>query len=165
MNKLIRLEVKSMIILKTILIKRKKKHSYEEDSKLHVKLYYLQKRDRHFSKVAKKSLKVFEHWLFFHWILYIVASFLSLSLFLEAIIHYIDSSLPSQRRVTTGIDFHPLKIIFLGLFSASNCLFFLLYPFIRAAKLLMLVPAKFVTSIKSMLLTASTLLPNSRICL
>ena len=113
---------------------KKKKHSYEEDSKLHVKLYYLQKRDRHFSKVAKKSLKVFERWFFFHWILYIVSSFLSLSLFLEAIIHYINSSLPNQQRVNTGIDFHPLEIIFLGLFSASNCLFFL-YPCIRAAKI------------------------------
>ena len=113
---------------------KKKKHSYEENSDLHVKLYYLQKRDRHFSEVAKKSLKFFEYWFFFHWILYIVSSFLSLSLFLEAIIQYINSSLPNQRRVNTGIDFHPLEIIFLGLFSASNCLFFL-YPCIRAAKI------------------------------
>ena len=108
--------------------------NFEDKSELDVKLFYLQERDKHFTKVATKTIKVFEHWFFFHWILYIASSFLSLSLFLEAIIHYVDSSLPDQKTVTTGIDFHPLEIIFLGLFSVSNCLFFL-YPCVRAASI------------------------------
>ena len=112
-------------------------HTYKETNELHVKLYYLQERDKHFSRIAKKTIKVFERWFFFHWVLYIVSSFLSLSLFLETIIHYIqfDGSLPNQKKVTTGIDFHPLEIIFRGLFSASNnCLFFL-YPCVHAASI------------------------------
>ena len=108
--------------------------TYKETDELHVKLYYLQERDKHFSRIAKKTIKVFERWFFFHWVLYIVSSFLSLSLFLETIIHYIDSTLPNQKTVTTGIHFHHLEIIFLGLFSASNCLFFL-YPCVRAASI------------------------------
>ena len=108
--------------------------NFEERSELDVKLFYLQERDKHFTKVATNTIKVFEHWFFFHWILYIASSFLSLSLFLEAIIHYVESSLPNQKTVTTGIHFHPLEIIFLGLFSVSNCLFFL-YPCVRAASI------------------------------
>ena len=108
--------------------------NFEERSELDVKLFYLQERDKHFTKVATKTIKVFERWFFFHWILYIASSFLSLSLFLEAIIHYVESSLPNQKTITTGIHFHPLEIIFLGLFSASNCLFFL-YPCVRAASI------------------------------
>ena len=106
---------------------------YDTIPKRDIKLYYLQERDKHFTKVAKKTIKVFEVWFFFHWILYIVSSFLSLSLFLETIVKYIQSSLPRESKdKEAGIDFQYVEMIFLGLFSASNCLFFL-YPCIRAA--------------------------------
>ena len=111
------------------------KRGYGTFPKHDIKLYYLQERDKHFTKVAKKTIKVFEVWFFFHWILYIISSFLSLSLFLETIVQYIQSSLPNKSisaEDTAGIDFHLIEMFFLGLFSASNCLFFL-YPCIRAA--------------------------------
>ena len=94
-----------------------------------IQLYYLQAKDKRCTEVAKTTIKQFEIWFFFHWILYIVSSFLSLSLFFETLIYYINSSEPIPEE---GIDFHILEMVFLGLFSASNCLFFL-YPCIRAA--------------------------------
>ena len=94
-----------------------------------VKLYYLQERFKHINRVAKSTLKLFELWFLVHWILYIVSSCFSLSLFFEAIVHK-TAHLPGSD--DEGIDFHLLELVFLGLFSASNCLFFL-YPCLRAA--------------------------------
>ena len=105
----------------------------DQQDKFHIRLYYLQERDKHFTKVATKTIKVFELWFFFHWVLYIISSFLSLSLFFEAIIDQVQSSLPDKTNAAgDGINFQNLEIVFLGLFSVSNCLFFL-YPCIRAA--------------------------------
>ena len=95
-----------------------------------VKLYYLQERFKHINRVAKSTLKLFELWFLVHWVLYIVSSFCSLSLFLEAIIHSKNTNLSESD--VDGIGFQLLELVFLGLFSASNCLFFL-YPCLRAA--------------------------------
>ena len=95
-----------------------------------VKLYYLQERFKHINRVAKSTLKLFELWFLVHWVLYIVSSFCSLSLFLEAIIHSKNANLSESD--VDGIGFQLLELVFLGLFSASNCLFFL-YPCLRAA--------------------------------
>ncbi len=102
---------------------------------LAIQLYYLQEKDKRCTEVAKKTINMFEMWFFFHWILYIVASFLSLSLFFESLIFYINSSQPDPPTVgDQRVDFHPFEIAFLGFFSASNCLFFF-YPCVRAASI------------------------------
>ena len=95
-----------------------------------VKLYYLQERVKHINRVAKSTLKLFELWFLVHWVLYIVSSFCSLSLFLEAVADSIKGNLP--RSNDEGINFQHLELVFLALFSASNCLLFL-YPCLRAA--------------------------------
>ena len=99
-------------------------------SENYVKLYYLQERVKHINRVAKSTLKLFELWFLVHWVLYIVSSFCSLSLFIEAVAHSIKAHLP--RSNDEGINFQHLELVFLGLFSASNCLLFL-YPCLRAA--------------------------------
>ena len=110
--------------------------AYEKDldfaqlPEITVKLYYLQERFKHINRVAKSTLKLFELWFLVHWVLYIVSSFCSLSLFIEAVAHSIKAHLP--RSNDEGINFQHLELVYLGLFSASNCLLFL-YPCIRAA--------------------------------
>ena len=98
----------------------------EEEEKA---LLYLQQRDNDFVNVAVKTLKMFELWFFIHWILYIVSSFLSVSLLLDAIQLTIQATLPHTK---PGVHFHALEMIFLTLFATSNCIFFL-YPCLRAA--------------------------------
>ena len=93
------------------------------------KIIYLQQRDNDFVNVAVKTLKMFELWFFIHWILYIVSSFLSVSLLLDAIQLTIQATLPHPR---PGVHFKPLEMIFLTLFVTSNCILFL-YPCLRAA--------------------------------
>ena len=93
------------------------------------KIIYLQQRDNNFVNVAVKTLKMFELWFFIHWILYIVSSFLSVSLLLDAIQLTIQATLPHPG---PGVQFNPLEMIFLTLFATSNCIFFL-YPCLRAA--------------------------------
>ena len=92
-------------------------------------LLYLQQRDNDFVNVAVKTLKIFELWFFIHWILYIVSSFLSVSLLLDAIQLTIQATLPHPQ---PGVHFHTLEMVFLTLFATSNCIFFL-YPCLRAA--------------------------------
>ena len=92
-------------------------------------LLYLQQRDNDFVNVAVKTLKMFELWFFIHWILYIVSSFLSVSLLLDAIQLNIQATLPHTR---PGVHFHPFEMVFLTLFVTSNCILFL-YPCLRAA--------------------------------
>ena len=98
----------------------------EEEEKA---LLYLQQSDSDFVNVAVKTLKIFELWFFIHWILYIVSSFLSVSLLLDAIQLTIQATLPHPR---PGVHFDALEMIFLTLFATSNCIFFL-YPCLRAA--------------------------------
>ena len=92
-------------------------------------LLYLQQRDNEFVNLAVKTLNMFELWFFIHWILYIVSSFLSVSLLLDAIQLTIKATLPYPQ---PGVHFHALEMIFLTLFATSNCIFFL-YPCLRAA--------------------------------
>ena len=90
---------------------------------------YLQQCDNDFVDVAVKTLKMFELWFFIHWILYIVSSFLSVSLLLDAIQLTIQATLPHTQ---PGVHFHGFEMAFLVLFAISNCIFFL-YPCLRAA--------------------------------
>ena len=97
-----------------------------------VRLLYLQCRDDHFIKVAKKTLRLFELWFFVHWILYIITSFFTLNLFLESLLLRTDARLLVPNKAKPGIPFSTQEIALLGLYCASNCLFFL-YPCLRAA--------------------------------
>ena len=85
--------------------------------------------DKSFVKKAIATQGPFELWFFIHWVMYIITSFLSLSLLLEAINEKIQGSLPHRQ---AGINFSALELIFLALFAFSNSFFFL-YPCIRAA--------------------------------
>ena len=107
-------------------INRLPNNSQQEEEKA---LLYLQQRDNDFVNVAGKTLKIFELWFFIHWILYIVSSFLSVSLLLDAIQLTIQATLPHPR---PGVHFHAFQMVFLTLFATSNCIFFL-YPCLRAA--------------------------------
>ena len=107
-------------------INRLPNSSQQEEEKA---LLYLQQRDNRFVNVAVETLKMFELWFFIHWILYIVSSFLSVSLLLDALQLTIQATLPHPR---SGVHFHTLEMIFLTLFATSNCIFFL-YPCLRAA--------------------------------
>ncbi len=92
-----------------------------------VRLLYLQTRDIQFLKTSKKTLKLFELWFFVHWVMYIITTFITFSLFIRAIILKIEATAPSG-----GINFHKEEIVLLGLYSLSNCILFL-YPCFRAA--------------------------------
>ena len=85
--------------------------------------------DKHFVNKAITTLSPFEWWFFIHWVMYIISSFLSLSLLFEAIYEKIQASTIVTQ---PGIDFFSLELIFLALFAFSNSFFFL-YPCIRAA--------------------------------
>ena len=85
--------------------------------------------DKRFVKKAIATQGPFELWFFIHWVMYIITSFLSLSLLFEAIYEKIQGSLPHRQ---AGINFSALELIFLALFAFSNSFFFL-YPCIRAA--------------------------------
>ena len=106
-------------------LRRIYRRDFRTTSENYVKLYYLQERVKHINRVAKSTLKLFELWFLVHWVLYIVSSFCSLSLFLEAVAHSIKAHLP--RSNDKGINFQHLELVFLALFSAPNCLLFL-YP-------------------------------------
>ena len=93
--------------------------------------YYLKQRDKHFILVAAKTLPILQLWFFVHWIFYILSSFLSMSLVLEATLLTIKGTLPHTK---PGVNFHAFEMIFLTLFAASNSFLFL-YPCLRAASI------------------------------
>ena len=94
-------------------------------------LYYLKQRDKHFILVAAKTLKIFQFWFFVHWIFYIISSFLSISLVLEATLLTIKGR---QSHIKSGVNFQALEMVFLTLFAASNSFLFL-FPCLRAASI------------------------------
>ena len=94
-----------------------------------IRLLYLQTRDIYFLKLAKYSLAPFELWFFIHWLLYILTSFFTFSLFIQAIILKIKAVVHVKNN---GINFHNEEIALIGFYSLSNCCMFL-YPCFRAA--------------------------------
>ena len=62
----------------------------------------------------------FEWWFFIHLVMYIISSFLSLSLLFEAIYEKIQASTIVRQ---PGIDFSAIGLIFLALFAFSNSFF------------------------------------------
>lgn len=85
--------------------------------------------DKAFVDSAIKTLYIYEFWFFVHWVMFIVSSFLSLSLLFDAISLYITATTPHS---TKGVLFHSMEMVFLALYATSNSIFFL-YPCIRAA--------------------------------
>ena len=85
--------------------------------------------DEDFVEKAIATQGPFEWWFFIHWVMYIISSFLSLSLLFEAIYEKIQASTIVRQ---AGIDFSRYELIFIALFAFSNSFFFL-YPCIRAA--------------------------------
>ena len=87
----------------------------------------------------------FEWWFFIHWVMYIISSFLSLSLLFEAIYEKIQASTIVTQ---PGIDFSALGLIFLVLFAFSNSFF----SFIHALELLVLLNQKIRPFVMSVIL-------------
>ena len=91
-------------------------------------LLYLKKRDKDFTDVAVKTLQPLQFWFLFHWIAFILISFLSVDLFFQ-VIH-----LTSTNNFDKQFDnFGFRETIVLIPFGALS-LFLFIYPSIRAAK-------------------------------
>ena len=73
---------------------------------------YLTKKDEDFVNNAVDKLGLFQLWFLIHWIFYIISSFLSLALLLEAIVLHVKAVLP---HVEDGVRFAPVDIyVFCG---------------------------------------------------
>ena len=90
---------------------------------------YLAKKDEDFVNDAVDKLGLFQLWFLIHWIFYIISSFLSLALLLEAIVFHVKAVLP---HVEDGIRFAPIEMGLIFMFSVVH-LFLLIYPCLRAA--------------------------------
>ena len=88
------------------------------------------KKDDNFIKQAQVMLKWFEYWFTVHWIFYTVTSFLSIALFLDMLIRYIQADLNDPPKSAVGFCWKELLLT--GLFTLSHCLLFL-YPCFKAA--------------------------------
>uniref|UniRef100_A0A1X7T802 Uncharacterized protein n=1 Tax=Amphimedon queenslandica TaxID=400682 RepID=A0A1X7T802_AMPQE len=90
---------------------------------------YLKKHDRHFIDTAVSTLSWLQLWFLLHWILYIISTFLIMSLLIEAIALHVKAKIS---HIEHGVGFHPGEIGFLFMYSVLEC-FFLLHPCLRAA--------------------------------
>ena len=88
------------------------------------------KRDEKFTKQAQATLNWFEYWFTVHWIFYTVTSFLSIALFLDILLRYIQADLIEPPKSAVGFSYEELWLT--GLFTLSHCLLFL-YPCFKAA--------------------------------
>ena len=93
-------------------------------------LDFLMEEDNKFTKQAQATLNLFEWWFTFHWILYTVTSFLSIALFVDMFIKYIQAGLLEPPK--SAIGFSPKQLWLVGLFTLSHCFLFL-YPCFKAA--------------------------------
>ena len=95
------------------------------------KLTTLMKADDTFITCATKALSIFQFWFFVHWVFYIITSFLTIALSIEAILLLIRAT---QHHIQPGVHFSCVEIILLALVSASNVLMFF-YPCFQAASI------------------------------
>ena len=95
------------------------------------KLTTLMKADDTFITCATKLLSIFQLWFFVHWVFYIITSFLSIALSIEAILLLIRAT---QHHTQPGVHFSDFEIPLLILVSASNVLMFF-YPCFQAASI------------------------------
>ena len=93
-------------------------------------LNFLMREDDKFTKQAKATLNMFEWWFTFHWILYTVTTFLSIAIFIDMFIKYIQAGLPEPPKSAIGFSNEQLWLV--GLFTLAHCFLFL-YPCFKAA--------------------------------
>ena len=95
------------------------------------KLTTLMKADDTFITYATKTLSIFQLWFFVHWVFYIITSFLTIALSIEAILLLIRAT---QHHIQPGVHFSGFEIPLLVLVSASNVIMFF-YPCFQAASI------------------------------
>ena len=88
------------------------------------------KEDDKFTKQAQAMLNWFEYWFTVHWVFYTVTSFLSIALFLDMLLRYIQAGL--NKPPNSAVGFSDKELLLTGLFTLSHCLLFL-YPCFKAA--------------------------------
>ena len=82
---------------------------------------YLATKDEYFVNDAVNKLGLFQLWFLIHWIFYIISSFLSLALLLEAIVLYVKAVLP---HVEAGVRFAPIEMGLIFMFSIKLYIYF-----------------------------------------
>ena len=99
-----------------------------------VKIVNLQRIDRSFVKLSKRSMKPYRFWFAVHWFLYAVTAFISVAYLAETIIEllygYLHHDCPND-----PIHMCYLRIVFESLFTLQHMILFL-YPCFRAASIL-----------------------------
>uniref|UniRef100_A0A1X7ULG6 Uncharacterized protein n=1 Tax=Amphimedon queenslandica TaxID=400682 RepID=A0A1X7ULG6_AMPQE len=96
-----------------------------------VKLQKLIKADEIFLECATKALSCFQFWFFIHWIFYIITSFLTIALSIEALLLIIRAT---QHHIQPGVHFSDAEMCLLAILSFSNVLMFI-YPCFQAASI------------------------------
>ena len=87
--------------------------------------------DNQFIECATKTLRIFQFWFSVHWVFYIITSFLTIALSIEAILLLIRAT---QHHIQNGVHFSNYEIVLLVFLSVSNVLMFV-YPCLRAASI------------------------------
>ena len=95
------------------------------------KLQLLIEADKTFLQCAKKTLCCFQFWFFIHWLFYIITSFLTIALSIEAILLDIRGT---QHHIQPGVHFSDEEMCLLAILSFSNVLMFI-YPCFQAASI------------------------------
>ena len=95
------------------------------------KLQLLIEADKTFLQCAKKTLSYFQFWFFIHWLFYIITSFLTIALSIEAILLDIRGT---QHHIRPGVHFSDGEMWLLAILSFSNVLMFI-YPCFQAASI------------------------------
>ena len=82
--------------------------------------------DNQFIERATKTLHIFQFWFSVHWVFYVITSFLTIALSIEAILLLIRAT---QHHIQDGVHFSDYEIILLVFLSVSmsSCLFILVY--------------------------------------
>ena len=104
-------------------------HTDGPTEKKEIALKYLKERDKHFVKTSVSTLGWFQLWFLFHWVLYMLSTFMILTLLIDAIALHVKAKID---HIDPGVLFDPAEIGFLFMYSLAQC-FFLLYPCLRAA--------------------------------
>ena len=87
--------------------------------------------DNQFIERATKTLHIFQFWFSVHWVFYVITSFLTIALSIEAILLLIRAT---QHHIQDGVHFSDYEIVLLVFLSVSNVLMFI-YPCLRAASI------------------------------
>ena len=109
--------------------KRAKVIEDSNDGKKALALKYLKERDRYFVNTAVSTLSWLQLWFLLHWVLYIISTFMILTVLIDAVALHVKDRVP---HIEPGVGFHPVQIVFLCLYSLVQC-FVLVYPCLRAA--------------------------------